>query len=151
MFKINSNEMIREESIECILSYDVKCLKNIGKKMKENGNCRIFRGRNGTKSFIMLNIGYAILAPFKPDTYFERCNKDDFIMLSSKFYLRKNEIREITTSPNTQQREEIKQAKLNNTYFNLSGKKVTRYYIFTISGRIYGFNNVKANCFTEMA
>ena len=144
MLKINKNVMINEDNIECICFYGNKPLRKIVHDSKVAGNIRQIRGRYGFKSIIFMKDGYIFLCPNNPETYLSRLEENDYYVLDpKKCIVKKDCVREIVIKPNTGQHLEIIRSKKEKCYVNIAGKNKIKYYIFTVSGRIYGLNVVK--------
>lgn len=143
MLKINKNEFINEESIECICEYNSKPLTEIAVKARREGKASEFRGRNGLKSFIMMDDGYLFLCPLRPGTYIERTTKEEYLVVSLRCYLKKKLIREISIKLSARQRRDLKDKKEKKEYINLAKDKSVTHYIFMKSGHIYGTHLIK--------
>lgn len=143
MLKIGKNELINEDMIESFSIYGNKPSMDLAKDADINGKMRKIRGRYGIKTLIMMNDGYIFLCPFLPDTHMKKLNKDDYMVIDPKrYYIRKSLIREITTKPNTGQHEEILRAKQEMRYVNFAKRQTVKYYIFTVTNRIYGVHSI---------
>ena len=144
MLKINKNVMINEDKIECICFYGNKPLRQIVNESRITGNIRQIKGRYGYKSIIFMSDGYLFLCPYTPEIYLSRLEDNDYFVLDSKkCIIKRSCVREIVTKPNYKQHLEIVKSKKEKDYVNLAGRNKTRYFIFTVSGRIYGLNIVK--------
>lgn len=139
MLKIGKYEIINDGLIESFCIYEGKPLSKLVKNASEKNSLRRITGRYGFKTFIMMRDGYIYLCPFLPDTYLKKIDSNDYLIIDSKrYFIKKEFVREITSKPNAKQSKEIKQAKLDKMYVNLTKHRVTRYHIFTTTGRIYG-------------
>lgn len=144
LFKVTKHQMINASQIELLCSYDTDSLKKqTSIADKENRLLRIL-GRYGYRSFLMLADGYVYLCPYMTETYSEKINKNDYLIIDPKrIYIKKSIIRIITSKPNAGQHKEISETKKNHQFINLTKGKKTRYYIFTTTGRIYGIHLIK--------
>ena len=144
MLKIQKNQLINDDLIECISVYNSDPLSTIAKKAKKNQTLREIRGRFGYNSILLLKDGYVFLCPNYPEVYFSKLDMDQYVLIDPKRYaIKKDIIREITAKPNKGQHEEIVAAKKEERYINLARNKEVRYYIFTTTNRIYGINIIR--------
>ena len=126
MLKVRKDQLINEDKIESICLYGSEPLVRI---------VQIARANNVIHSFI----GFLFLCPNYPEIYFSRLDLTDYLIVDAKKYaIRKSCIREISSNPSKSQHQDIIKAKNEKRFYNLSGHKKTKYYIFTVSGRIYG-------------
>lgn len=149
MIKITKNEIINELLIEGLCEYNSEALRRQAKIARDENNLREFHVGKGYKSIIFFEDNMKILAPLYPDTYMKRIgDKDIFLVADPKRYMiNKSMIKEICIKPNEQQKRDIRTAKQNNMFINLTKGKKTNYYLFMRSGRIYGLHLMKENLF----
>ena len=146
MLKITRSEIMNDDLIECLSAYDNSPLRTIAGKARKNGNFREFRSRYGVKTIVIMDDGFVVLAPLRADTYAERLDRDKFIIADpNRYAFRRSAVREVTSKPNAQQRRAIREAKENGTFVNLVGNKAAKYWIFTVTGRIYAVRFMKEN------
>ena len=144
MLKITKSEFINHDKIECMAVYESVPVKKIAKKAKEIDRFRGFTGKTGYKTIIFMNDGFVYLCPCLPATYASRMNIEEFITADpNRYFLKKDQIREISTKLNNHQRKNIQQAKERGMFINLSKNKSAEYYVFMISGRIYALHNIR--------
>ena len=144
MLKISKNEMINEDMVECISVYDSNPLNIIASDARKNGSFREFRGKYGVKTVFIMTDGFVILAPNNTKLYYDRIDKDKFLIADpNRYMINKSVIREISTKPNAQQKRKIKEAKKSGDFVNLSSNKTAKYYIFTTTGRVYSLRLIK--------
>lgn len=139
MLKVKKDQLINDEKIESICLYGSEPLIRIVQIARSNNTIHSFIGSRGYKSLIVMDDGFLFLCPNYPDTYFSRLNLSDYLIVDAKKYaIRKSCIREISSNPSRSQHLDIVRAKNEKRFYNLSGHKKTKYYIFTVGGRIYG-------------
>lgn len=143
MLKIAKNEFINDSKIEAICTYGAMPLVRLASEAGKKNMVRRFQGRYGIKSLFIMDDGYVFLATYTPETYMSRIDKSLFFQIEGKkFYIRTDLVREICTRLSAGQRRDVQKAKENGMYFNLSGKKKVKYYMFTITGHVYGVQQI---------
>ena len=139
MLKVRKDQLINEDKIESICLYGSEPLVRIVQIARANNVIHSFIGNHGYKSLIAMDDGFLFLCPNYPEIYFSRLDLTDYLIVDAKKYaIRKSCIREISSNPSKSQHQDIIKAKNEKRFYNLSGHKKTKYYIFTVSGRIYG-------------
>lgn len=145
MLKISKNEYINADAIESICLYEGDSLHAATRRARETGRIReIGRGR-GFKSFICCRDGKIFLAPYTPETYMGRLKKDRLLIADPKrSCFNATQVTEVSTRLTTAQKRELKEKAALGMVINLAGRKKTRYFVFTESGRIYRLYTLKA-------
>ena len=144
MLKINKNEYINHNKIECIAEYRSEPLRRLVREAKEKKMFQGIEGKAGYKTIIFLDDGFIFLCPLLPGTYLSKMDKEEFIEADPKRYLlKKEQIRDISSKLTASQRKRLQKAKQDNKFVNLSRNNKTGYYIFMSSGRVYGVHNIK--------
>lgn len=136
MLRINKDCFINEDDIEMICEYTGKPLLEFARTAKKEGRLREVRGKNGLKTAFFLKEGYIFLAPFTVDTYMKRCDESAYFQAGG-IYLKKSAVREISTKLNAGHQRELRKAKEEKRFLNLTKNKKTSHYFFMWSGRIY--------------
>lgn len=145
MMKINRYDSINADKIESILGYDTNPVFGIARIAREQGICDPLNRNKPVRTMIICMDGRICLCPLLPETYRSRIgNITEYVLADPKrVIIRGNMIRSVTTEKLTEaQKREIKKAKSENMYIDLTRGKKTRYYFFMQSGRIYGINRL---------
>ncbi len=155
MLKLNKNECIPEESIEAVCSYSrysspVRRLMQNAREQNIFDDARL--GRKA-KTLIIDGDGRLFLCNLNPDTYLKRMENGgrniELICVDPKrLFFQRNLMIKAISRPSAGHRREIKKAKEENRFVNLTMGKKTTHYIFMKSGYVYGIHSAKD--FSEM-
>lgn len=146
MLKINKDEYLNEDMIECVAEYGSKPIVRHAMRAKAEGREREFRNSYGLNTVIVLSDGTVCLCPNKFETYMGRLDADRFVVADPKrFAVAKAFVKEATTSPNLGQRRDVAKAKEEGRYLNFARGKSVKWTFFTVTGRIYGTHAMKAD------
>lgn len=143
MLKIGKNEFINDSFIEAVCTYSTIPLVRLAANADKINMLRRVKGRYGTNSMFIMNDGYVFLSTYYPETYMSHIDKSLFFQIDGKkYFIRKSAVREICTKLYARQKRDLKKAKESGMYVNLSGRKKIKYYLFTLTGRVYGVQQI---------
>lgn len=143
MLKIDKNQMLNDEYIECICMYETKPIENFVKRAKEEKRCSLFRGPYGFKSLIILRNNECVVCPFSTDVYLKKLDESRYyVSRGKKYIISKKGVKIISKRLSESQQNVLAEAKKNGLYINLSSNKKVKYYFFMDNGHIYGCGDI---------